>query len=107
VLTAIRYDYFKVHFSAKEGGHWDDPLLSYGRPPITNLRMDPFERQFGDVNRQLNEHKAWALTPIIGVVQQHLATFQEFPIRQLGLSADVGKTIEGVQSQLLKLQQSQ
>jgi hypothetical protein len=68
--------------------------------------MDPFERQFGDVNRQLNEHKTWALMPLIGIVEQHLATFKEFPIRQLGLSADVGKTIEGVQTQILKLQQS-
>jgi arylsulfatase A-like enzyme len=106
VLTAIRYEYYKVHFSEKLGGHWDDPLLSFGRPPITNLRMDPFERQFGDVNRQLNEHKTWALTPLIDIVKQHLATFKEFPIRQLGLSADVGKTIEGVQGQILKLQQS-
>jgi arylsulfatase A-like enzyme len=106
VLTAIRYDYYKVTFSAKLGGKWDNPLQSFGRPLITNLRMDPFERQDGDVNRQLAEHKTWALTPIVGIATQHLATFKEFPIRQLGLSADVGKTIEGVQSQVLKLQQA-
>jgi arylsulfatase A-like enzyme len=41
VLTAIRYDSFKVSFSIKEGGHWDDPLIGLGRPMITNLRMDP------------------------------------------------------------------
>ena len=35
---------------------------------------------------------------------KHLETFRDFPIRQVGLSADVGKTIEGVQSQILKLQ---
>jgi hypothetical protein len=46
------------------------------------------------------------LTPIVGIAAQHLATFKEFPIHQLGLSADVGKTIEGVQSQILKLQQA-
>ena len=42
----------------------------------------------GDVNRQYAEHKAWVLTPILGVVEQHLATFQEFPVRQVGLSAE-------------------
>ncbi|WP_395665978.1 arylsulfatase [Methylocella sp.] len=105
VLTAIRYGFYKVTFSAKEGGKWDNPLLSLGRPLITNLLMDPFERQDGDVNRQLAEHKTWALTPIVGVATQHLATFKEFPIRQLGMSADVGKTVEGVQSQILKMQQ--
>ncbi|WP_083223534.1 MULTISPECIES: arylsulfatase [unclassified Ensifer] len=107
VLTAIRYGYYKVTFSAKEGGKWDSPLQSYGRPLITNLRMDPFERQDGDINRQLSEHKTWALTPIVNIAVQHLASFKEFPIRQLGMSADVGKTIEGVQSQILRLQQTQ
>jgi arylsulfatase A-like enzyme len=105
-LTAIRYDYYKVHFSAKEGGHWDDPMLNFSRPPITNLRMDPFERQFGDLNRQLNEHKTWALTPIIGLVQAHLQSFVDYPVRQQGLSGNVGKTIEAAQQQLLKLQSS-
>ena len=39
---------FKVTFSIKEGGHWDDPLLGLGRPLVTNLLMDPFERQVGE-----------------------------------------------------------
>jgi arylsulfatase len=38
------------------------------------------------------------------VLQQHLASFREFPIRQVGLSANVGKTIEAMQSQLLQIQ---
>jgi arylsulfatase A-like enzyme len=104
VLTAIRYKQFKITFSAKEGDRWDSPLLSYGRPMITNLRMDPFERQTGDLNRQMAEHKTWVLTPILGIAMQHLQSFKEFPVRQVGLSADVGKTIEGVQSQILKIQ---
>jgi hypothetical protein len=81
-------------------------MLNFSRPPITNLRMDPFERQFGDLNRQLNEHKTWALTPIIGVVQAHLQSFVDYPVRQQGLSGNVGKTIEAAQQQLLKLQSS-
>ena len=52
------------------------------------------------------EHKTWILTPIVGIVQKHLATFQEFPVRQIGLSAQMGKTIEGIQSQILKLRQA-
>ena len=71
---------------------------------ITNLLMDPFERQMGDVNRQYAEHKGWALTPIFGIASSTSRSFKEFPVRQIGLSADVGKTIEGVQSQILKLQ---
>lgn len=106
VLTAVRYKQFKVTFSSKAGQRWDNPLLNYGRPMITNLLMDPFERQDGDLARQYAEHKAWALTPIVGVVAKHLESFKEFPIRQVGLSADFGKTIEGIQSQILKMNQS-
>ncbi len=103
VLTAIRFEQFKVVFSAKQGNRWDDPLLGYGRPLIVNLRMDPFERQTGDVGRQYEEHKTWVLTPILGVVEDHLASFKQFPVRQVGLSAQMGKTIEGIQSEILKL----
>jgi arylsulfatase len=91
VLTAIRYESFKVTFSMKEGGHWDDPLVGLGRPMITNLRMDPFERQTGDVNRQYAEHNTWVLTPIVGIAEKHLMTFRDFPVRQLGLSAQMAK----------------
>ena len=107
VLTAIRYQQFKISFSIKEGGNWDDPLLGLGRPLVTNLLMDPFEREVGNVNRQLAEHKAWVLTPILGVMEQHLGSFREFPVRQVGLSAQMGKTIEGIQSQILRMQQAQ
>jgi arylsulfatase A-like enzyme len=105
-LTAIRYKQFKVTFSTKMNGKWDGPLENLGRPQITNLLMDPFERQWGDLNRQYAEHKGWVLTPMLGVIEQHLSTFRDFPVRQLGLSAQVGKTIEGIQSQILKMQQA-
>jgi arylsulfatase A-like enzyme len=104
VLTAIRYKQFKVTFSAKMGERWDSPLENLGRPLVTNILMDPFERQLGDLNRQYAEHKAWVLTPILGVAMQHLASFRDFPVRQVGMSADVGKTLEGIQSQILKMQ---
>ncbi len=105
-LTAIRYKQFKISFSAKFDGHWDDPLENLGRPVITNLLMDPFERQWGDLNRQYAEHKGWILTPVLGLVEHHLGTFKEFPVRQVGLSAQMGKTIEGIQSQILKMKQA-
>jgi hypothetical protein len=36
----------------------------------------------------------------------HMFDSMEYPIRQGGMSADVGKTLEGIQSQLLKMQQA-
>jgi len=41
---------------------------------------------------------------MLGIVGKHLESFKEFPIRQVGLSAQFGKTIEDIQSQLLKIQ---
>ncbi len=66
--------------------------------------MDPYERQWGDVNRQLAERKTWILTPMVGIVDRHLATFREFPVRQIGLSANFGKTLDHIQNQLLQMQ---
>ncbi len=106
VLTAIRYKQFKVTFSAKLGERWDSPLQNFGRPVITNLLMDPFERQLGDLDRQYAEHKTWILTPIMNMVVEHLNTFKEYPVRQVGLSGDVGKNIEKVQAQILNMKQA-
>jgi arylsulfatase len=46
------------------------------------------------LDRQYAEHKPWwVLTPLLGVVQKHLESFRDFPVRsQLGLSANVAKT---------------
>ena len=105
VLTAIRYRQFKITFWEK-AGNWEDPLLNLGRPRITNLLTDPFERQTVDLNRQMNEHKAWGLTPIPALSKRHLASFKEFPVRQVGLSANVGKTIRVIQSILKNRERS-
>ena len=60
-----------------------------------------------NVARRMAEHKTWVLTPMIGVIEKHFASFQEFPVRQIGLSGEFGKTIEHVQSQILNLQKNQ
>ena len=61
---------------------------------ITNILMDPYERQWGDVNRKLAEHKGWVLLPIIDFMTQHVMTFKEFPPRQEAMSGDFAKLIE-------------
>ncbi len=43
------------------------------------------------------------LTPIVGIAEKHLMTVRDCPIRQLGLSAQMAKTLEGIQVQILKL----
>ena len=43
----------------------------------------------------------------VDIAGQHLESFKDFPIRQLGLSAQFGKTIEGIQSQILRIRPQQ
>ena len=108
MLTAIRYKQFKITFSAKFGGTWDDPLENFGRPLITNLLMDPFERQRGDVNRQYAEHKTWVLTPIVGIAEQHLADVQGVSgrARRRTERADVARPSRESSRRSCKMQQS-
>lgn len=93
-LAAVRMGPWKVTIASKRGGKWDDHLQPYGRPMITNLLMDPFERQDGDVNRAWTESKGWVYLPIMGLLQQHLESFKEFPPRQFNMSGDVTKMVD-------------
>ncbi len=105
VLTAIRYEAFKVSFSVKEGGRWDNPLLGLGRPHDQQSAHGPLRA--ADWRRGPSVCGAQDLGPHArssASSRSTCQTFQEFPVRQIGLSAQMGKTIEGIQSQLLRLQ---
>ncbi|WIA56160.1 arylsulfatase [Sphingobium sp. WTD-1] len=93
-LTAVRYGPWKVTIAAKMEGKWDNPLVHLGRPWVTNILMDPYERQWGDVNRRMAEHKGWVLLPIVDFMTKHVMTFKDFPPRQEAMSADFSKLIE-------------
>ncbi len=92
-LTAVRLGPWKVTIASKRGGKWDDFLEPYGRPMITNLLMDPFERQDGDVNRAWTEAKGWVYLPVMDLMQKHLESFKEFPPRQVNMSGDMTKMV--------------
>ncbi len=99
-LTAVRTGPWKITLASKRDGKWDDQLQSYGRPPVTNLLMDPYERQYGDVNRAWIEHKGWVYMPAMGLMQEHLESFKEFPPRQVNMSGDVSKMVWGAMQQI-------
>jgi arylsulfatase len=81
-LYAIRYQNWKVHFETKDDwfrGHAVQPTV----PLPVNLRSDPFEQHMEAPdypNYAVN--KLWTVLPIAALVEQHLATFKEFPQRQ-------------------------
>jgi arylsulfatase len=100
-LTGVRYKQFKMLFSSKRGGKWDNELQPYGRALLINLLLDPYERQTdSDITRQLAEHKSWVYAPMLEELKKHLVSFKEYPPRQKPLTADFTKMIEGMIQQL-------
>lgn len=81
-LFAIRYNNWKVHFQVKDdwfGGAIVRPTV----PKPVNLRVDPFEQHMDAPYYALYVgEKLWTVMPAAAIVQQHVATFEDFPPRQ-------------------------
>jgi arylsulfatase A-like enzyme len=81
-LYAIRYNNWKVHFQTKDdwfGGTLVRPTV----PRPVNLRADPFEQHMDAPAYPLYVgEKLWTVLPAAAIVQQHVASFTEFPPRQ-------------------------
>ena len=93
-LTAIRVGPWKMHFATKE--RYFDDMVPHTMPKLFNLRKDPFER-YDDITmfHQFME-KSWVMQPAIGIIQEHLMTFKEFPPRQPAASLNLNKAIEQI-----------
>jgi len=93
-LTALRVGPWKMHFATKE--RYFDDMVSHTMPQLFNLRKDPFEK-YDDINGfHLIMEKSWVMQPAIGILGEHLATFQAFPPRQASASLDINKAIDKI-----------
>ncbi len=102
-LYAIRYRNWKAHFQIKEdwfAGHAVQPTV----PQPVNLRADPFEQhmQAPDYPNYAVD-KLWTLLPIQALVEQHLATFKEFPQRQKSGDVDMDSIVKSVMQATAKV----
>jgi hypothetical protein len=73
-------------------------------PQPVNLRADPFEQhmQAPDYpNYAVN--KLWTVLPIAALVEQHLATFKDFPQRQTPIDVDVNAMMKRVMAAAAKV----
>jgi arylsulfatase len=81
-LFAIRYNGWKVHFQIKDDW-FAGALLKPTVPRPVNLRVDPFEQHMDAPSYPIYVgEKLWTILPAAAIVQQHAATFTEFPPRQ-------------------------
>lgn len=81
-LQAVRYKDWKAHFIVQNEG-WFGPKEKLGAPLLFNLRRDPYERAAEESGHYIEflGKNMWAFGPAKRIVQEHLATFQEFPSR--------------------------
>lgn len=93
-LTALRVGPWKMHFATKT--RYFDDMVTHTMPRLFNLRKDPFEKYDDVYAFELIMHKSWVFQPAIGVLNNHLSTFIDFPPRQASASLDINKAIEKI-----------
>ncbi len=101
-LYAIRFRNWKVHFKIKNDWFAGSSYAPTVPQPV-NLRADPFEEHMNAPAYPLYAvNKLWTVLPIAALVQQHLATFKDFPQRQktgsLSIDDMVGHVMKAVES---------
>jgi arylsulfatase A-like enzyme len=81
-LYAIRYNNWKVHFQTKDDW-FAGALVQPTVPRPVNLRVDPFEQHVDAPSYPVYAgEKLWTVMPAAAIVQEHVATFEDFPPRQ-------------------------
>ena len=91
-LTAIRVGPWKMHFATKE--RYFDDMVFHTMPQLFNLRKDPFEVYDDITGFQQFMSKSWVMQPAIGLLMEHLKTFEDFPPRQPAASLNINKAID-------------
>jgi hypothetical protein len=95
-LFAIRYNNWKVHFETKDDW-FAGALLRPTVPRPVNLRVDPFEQHMDAPYYPIYAgEKLWTVLPAAALVQQHVATFDDFPPRQAPASFNPNALVEAV-----------
>lgn len=93
-LTALRVGPWKMHFATKE--RYFDDMVFHTMPRLFNLRKDPYEHYDDITGFHLIMKKSWTFQPAIGILTEHLQSFQEFPPRQEAASLNINEAVEKI-----------
>jgi arylsulfatase A-like enzyme len=105
-VLALRFDNWKVVFMEQRAQGtlrlWAEPFVALRVPKLYNLRTDPFER--ADVTS--NTYYDWVVDNVYiilaatALIQQFLATFEEFPPRQKAATFTIDQAVERLEAAL-------
>ncbi len=105
-VLAIRFDNWKVVFLEQRVQGtlqiWAEPFVSLRVPKLYNLRTDPFERADITSNTyyQYIIVNDYIILAAMGLVQQFLETFKEFPPAQRAASFTIDQVVDKLQATL-------
>ncbi len=103
-LAALRVFNWKIVFMEQRVPGtmriWSDPMVPLRLPKIFNLRTDPFERADITSNTYWDWllYHAWILIPAQAYVAEMLASFKDFPPRQIPASFSIDQVMEKLQA---------
>lgn len=100
-LPGVRVGDWKVVFAEQRAHYydvWREPFVKLRLPKLFNLRRDPYERADTDSNNYNDwySRRQYLLLPAIGLVENFLATFENYPPSQPPFSSDPDKIIEDI-----------
>ena len=96
-LQAVRYENWKVHFVV-QNGCWAGGKERLNAPLLFNLRQDPYERAAEESGMYVEwmGKKMWTFGPAKVLIQQHLATFKDWPTYDVGV---VSSEVDGIDAE--------
>jgi arylsulfatase len=102
-LVAMRHGRFKFTFAiqrVKGINVWIEPMVDLRAPKVMDLRADPFEEAIDNATVYYEKwmmDRAFMILPAVAIVEKFLASFKEFPPRQLPASFTIDQALEKMQ----------
>ena len=93
-LSGIRVGPWKLLFASKPNGKYNGDMIKHTMPMLFNLRKDPFEVYDGETGFRHIMEKSWVFQPAVAYIQELMATFKDFPVRQGAASLDLNKAVD-------------